>query len=172
MDWIWIEMTKLDRQSKSKIQFWFWIVNHNPIHQIGLQSRLSNPTIQSSNTLLVGPKSVKIQLSHKYLFTLSGSASVKAVHKTLMKLSPYCNFIKVEQEASVYARRFNDLLQNQRKRHFRYFNFVTLFEHKEQVVWLFECGKLNGCIRSLNKFELITLISMRNNSAFICYITK
>jgi len=44
-------MTKLDRQSKSKIQFWFWIVNHNPIHQIGLQSGLSNPSIQSSNNL-------------------------------------------------------------------------------------------------------------------------
>jgi len=29
----------------------------------------------------------KIQLSHKYLFTLSGSSSVKAVHRTLMKLS-------------------------------------------------------------------------------------
>jgi len=32
----------------------FWIVNHNPIHQIGLQSGLSNPTIQSSNTLQLG----------------------------------------------------------------------------------------------------------------------
>jgi len=43
--WIWIEMTKLDWKSKSKILFWLWIVNHNPIHQIGLQSRLSNPAI-------------------------------------------------------------------------------------------------------------------------------
>ncbi len=37
---------------------------------------------------LVDPKSVKKQLSHKYLFTLSGSTSVKAVHRTLMKLTP------------------------------------------------------------------------------------
>jgi len=34
---------------------------------------------------LVDPKSVKIQLSHKYLFMLLGSASVKAVRITLMK---------------------------------------------------------------------------------------
>jgi len=32
-------------------------------------------------------KRKKIQLSHKYLFTLSGSASVKAVRRALMKLS-------------------------------------------------------------------------------------
>jgi hypothetical protein len=31
----------------------------------------------------------KIQLSHKYLFTLSGSVSVKAARRTLMKLSPH-----------------------------------------------------------------------------------
>jgi len=33
-------------------------------------------------------KRKKILLSHKYLFTLSGSASVKAVRRTLMKSSP------------------------------------------------------------------------------------
>ncbi len=33
-------------------------------------------------------KRKKIQLSHQYLFTLSGSTSVKAVRRTLMKLSP------------------------------------------------------------------------------------
>jgi len=37
---------------------------------------------------LVDPKSVKIQLSHQCLFKLLGSTSVKAVHRTLMKLSP------------------------------------------------------------------------------------
>ncbi len=51
-------MAKLDWQFKSKIRFWLWTVNHNPIHQIGLQSRLSNPTIQSSNTLTVSWKLV------------------------------------------------------------------------------------------------------------------
>jgi len=38
--------------------------------------------------MLVDPKSIKMQLSHKYLFTLSGSAGAKAVRRTLMKLSP------------------------------------------------------------------------------------
>jgi len=33
-------------------------------------------------------KRKKIQLSHQYLFTLSGSESVKAVRRTLMKLTP------------------------------------------------------------------------------------
>ncbi len=42
---LWIEMTKLDWQSKSKIKFRLWIVNHNPICQIGLQSGLSDPAI-------------------------------------------------------------------------------------------------------------------------------
>ncbi len=44
---------------------------------------------------LVDTKTVKkIQLSHKYIFTLSGSASVNAVCRTLMKLSPgFPNFV-------------------------------------------------------------------------------
>jgi len=33
-------------------------------------------------------KRKRIQLSHQYLFTLLGSASVKVVRRTLMKLSP------------------------------------------------------------------------------------
>jgi len=36
---------------------------------------------------LVDPESLKILLSHQYLFTLSGSAGIKAVRRTLMKLS-------------------------------------------------------------------------------------
>ncbi len=59
--WIWIEMTKLDWQSKSKIQFLLWIVNHNPIHQIGLQS---------SNTLhinyIIWIKTTITQLRYTY----------------------------------------------------------------------------------------------------------
>jgi len=35
---------------------------------------------------LIDPESIKIQFSHQYLFTLSGSACIKAVHRTLMKL--------------------------------------------------------------------------------------
>jgi hypothetical protein len=34
------------------------------------------------------PKIVKIQSSYQYLFALLGSASVKALHKMLMKLTP------------------------------------------------------------------------------------
>jgi len=37
----------------------------------------------------VAPQSVRAQSSCQYLFTLSGSTSIKVVHKTLMKLSPY-----------------------------------------------------------------------------------
>jgi len=33
-------------------------------------------------------KSKKLQLSHKYIFTLLGSTSVKAVRRMLMKLTP------------------------------------------------------------------------------------
>jgi len=33
-------------------------------------------------------KRKKVELSHRYLFTLSGSVSIKAVRRTLMKLSP------------------------------------------------------------------------------------
>ncbi len=37
---------------------------------------------------LPDPESVKIQLSHQYLFTLLRSAGVKAVRRKLMKLTP------------------------------------------------------------------------------------
>ena len=40
-------------------------------------------------------KRSKIKLSHRYLFTLSGSASVKAVHRTLMKLNLGVNFTNI-----------------------------------------------------------------------------
>jgi len=36
----------------------------------------------------VAPQSVRTQSSHQYLFTLLGPMSVKAVHRTLMKLTP------------------------------------------------------------------------------------
>ncbi len=36
---------------------------------------------------LVGPKSVRIQTSSQYLFTLLGSTGAKAARRTLMKLS-------------------------------------------------------------------------------------
>jgi len=53
---------------------------------------------------LVDPKRVKkIQLSHMYLLTLAGSASVKAVRRTLMKLSPGVNFINYSSTTSVKA---------------------------------------------------------------------
>ena len=47
--WIWIEMKKLDWQSQSNFDIWY--VNQNLMHQIGFRSRLSDPAIQSSDTL-------------------------------------------------------------------------------------------------------------------------
>jgi len=43
-------------------------------------------------------KRKKIQLSHKYLFTLLGSESVKAERRTLMKLSPAATAVTTEQQ--------------------------------------------------------------------------
>ncbi len=41
------------------------------------------------------PESVRTQSSDQYLFTLLGSTSVKAVRRTLMKLSPGVHFINI-----------------------------------------------------------------------------
>jgi len=46
------------------------------------------PTYLNTAFTTVAPKSVRIQSSCQYLFTLSGSASVKAVCRTLMKSIP------------------------------------------------------------------------------------
>jgi len=43
----------------------------------------------------VAPQSVRTQSSCQYLFTLLEPMSVKAVHRTLMKLSPSVNFINI-----------------------------------------------------------------------------
>ena len=80
--WIWIEMKILDWQSKSKIRFWLWIVNHNPIHQIGLQSGLSNPSIQSSNTL--------VRDNHFCDHFCSTKDYFKCQHFTLLKMTIKC----------------------------------------------------------------------------------
>ncbi len=42
----------------------------------------------------VAPQSIRTQSSHQYLFTLFGSTHVKAVCRTLMKLSPVVNPMK------------------------------------------------------------------------------
>ena len=44
---------------------------------------------------LVDPESVRTQSSHQYLFTLLGSTNVKAVRRTLMKLTPGVDFTKI-----------------------------------------------------------------------------
>jgi len=50
----------------------------------------------------VAPQSVRTQSSCQYLFTLSGSTSVKAVRRTLMKLSPGRKmFVKLTEEDNV-----------------------------------------------------------------------
>jgi len=38
--------------------------------------------------MAVGPKSVRVQSSPQYLFTLWGSGCIKAAHRMLMKLRP------------------------------------------------------------------------------------
>ena len=47
---------------------------------------------------LVGPKSLRIQASSLYLFTLLGSVGAKATHGTLMNLTPGLgeNFARVK----------------------------------------------------------------------------
>jgi len=69
------------------------------------QLRSTTPFVNFINVLCTAftfadPKSVKkSQLSHKYLFTLLGSASIKAVCRTLMKLSPWNNYIYILRTA-------------------------------------------------------------------------
>jgi len=51
------------------------------------------------------PESVKVQLSHQYLFTLLGSAHVKTVLKMLMKLPPAA--VAWCQHSQVFVRLFH-----------------------------------------------------------------
>jgi len=50
--------------------------------------------LRAAFTLRDPESAKKIQLSHQYLFLLSGSASIKAGHRTLMKLSPWSRSYK------------------------------------------------------------------------------
>ncbi len=66
------------------------------------KNNLSSPGVDFINVrrtafLLVGPKSVRIQSSSQNFFTLLGSTSVKAVGRTLMKLT------QVLMSSSFYA---------------------------------------------------------------------
>jgi len=53
-------------------------------HQVSISSTEVLPVAITS----ADPESIKFQLSRQYLFTLLGSARVKAVRKTLLKLTP------------------------------------------------------------------------------------
>ncbi len=55
----------------------------------------------------VNPQSIKILLSHQYLFTLWGSASIKAVRRTLMILSPDVDSWKEKTWADLFLVRFD-----------------------------------------------------------------
>jgi len=57
-----------------------WLVGH---HQGSI-----SPTFLRAAFTPVAPKSVRIQSSCQYLFTLLGSTGAKAAHRTLMKLTP------------------------------------------------------------------------------------
>jgi len=65
----------------------------------------------------VAPKSLKIQSSCQYLLTLLGSTSVKAVRRTLMKLSPTYNVNYYYHQLS-----HNPILVDQKKKRF-FFHF-------------------------------------------------
>ncbi len=52
------------------------------------RSRVDFINVQITAFMLVGPKSVRIQSSSQYLFTLLGSRNVKAARRMLMKLTP------------------------------------------------------------------------------------
>jgi len=52
------------------------------------RSRVDFINVQITAFMLVGPKSVRIQSSSQYLFTLLGSTNVKAARRMLMKLTP------------------------------------------------------------------------------------
>jgi hypothetical protein len=54
-----------------------------------------SPTYLRTAFTPVAPKSVRIQSSCQYLFTLLGSTGAKAAHRTLMKLTQGVNFINV-----------------------------------------------------------------------------
>ncbi len=67
------------------------LVHRTSVHQKSVHRTSGDNFTNNLRTTftLVDPESVKkIQLSHKYLFTLFGSANIKAVRRTLMKLSP------------------------------------------------------------------------------------
>ncbi len=86
-------------------------------------------------------KHKNIQLSHQYLFTILGSAGVKALHRTLMKLTP-CYFNHVELvfssiNADLYVNNFDEKVN---VRLFEYFiEFCRLNRNNwiKQNVWYF-----------------------------------
>ncbi len=57
-------------------------------NNFGVHSGVNFINILRSTFTPVDHESVKVQLSHQCLFTLLGATSVKAVRRTLMKLSP------------------------------------------------------------------------------------
>ena len=60
----------------------------------------------------VSPQSVRTQSSCQYLFTLLGSTGVKAVGRTLMKLSPRVNFINILHVSFFAQKRIGQLFSN------------------------------------------------------------
>ncbi len=75
-------MIDIDKRNDYAIQNFI----HKCSHLLSISPTFSAQLLRSQI-----PKAYQIQLSHQYLFTLSGSTLVKAVHKELMKLSPDLN---------------------------------------------------------------------------------
>jgi len=73
------------------------------------------PGVNFINVLLAAftradPESVKFQLSHQYHFMLLGSARVKALRKTLMKLTPsqLLNWLDSDQSTMLLTGQLNN----------------------------------------------------------------
>jgi hypothetical protein len=62
------------------------------------QGSISSTYLRTTFTPLA-PESVRIQSSCQYIFTLLGSTGAKAVHRTLMKLTPGVDFINILEAA-------------------------------------------------------------------------
>ncbi len=80
---------------------------------------------------LVGPKSVRIQSSSQYLFTLLGPTGAKAAWRTLMKLTPGVNYINILLAAFRYERALCC------------FSLVTVLQGDHKMLMNFSADKLN-----------------------------
>ncbi len=95
--WYWIDSSLFVRLQRLQRR---WHINFGPLDQwphlqkhptcTGSRSGLDFINVLRTAFTPVVPQSVRTQSSHQYLFTLLEPTSVKAVRRTLMKLTPGC----------------------------------------------------------------------------------